>query len=160
MTDQQQRQTERHSPSKVSDLMRRDVVTVSPSDSIRALAQVLCRAGVSGVPVVEEGRVVGTVSLTDLMWLSNSRSLLEGTPSERALAATRLDERSVREIMSAEAFGVGPDASLGELATFFARTGLGRAIVQRDGELLGIVSATDLLRLIADPPIAAGERSG
>jgi CBS-domain-containing membrane protein len=141
-----------HQTSTVADVMRRDLVTVSPSASIRELVRLLNEHKISGVPVVEDGRVVGTVSVTDLLWLSDARSLYEADPAERARAAERLDQRTVREIMSASVFGVGPDASLAELATFFARTGLSRAIVQRDGVLLGLVSGTDLIALIAAQP--------
>jgi len=136
--------------------MHREVVTVSPSASIRELADVLRTADVSGVPVVEDGRVIGTVSVTDLMWLGDSRSLFVGDEAQRAQAARRLNERTVREVMTADVFGVAPDASLADLAAFFARSGLGRAIVQRDGELLGIVSVTDLLELIADTEAPEG----
>ena len=136
-------------PSTVADVMRRDVVTVSPSASIHELVRLLRQHQFNGVPVVEEGRLVGTVSVSDILWLSDARSLYAGDPTERAHAAERMDQRTVREIMSASVFGVGPEATLAELATFFARSALSRAIVQRDGVLLGLVSATDLIELIA-----------
>ena len=144
-------------PSTVADVMRRDVVTVSPSASIRELAQLLREHQISGVPVVEEGRLVGTVSVSDILWLGDARSLYADDPAERARAARRMDQRTVREIMSASVFGVGPDATLAELATFFARSALRRAIVQKDGVLLGLVSATDLIELIAEQLIATDE---
>ena len=144
-------------PSTVADVMRRDVVTVSPSVSIRELARLLRRHQISGVPVVEEGRLLGMVSVSDILWLSEARSLYAEDPAERARAAKRLDQRTVREIMSASVFGVEADASLAELATFFARSAVGRAIVQRDGVLLGLVSATDLIGLIAAEPSSKGE---
>lgn len=136
-------------PSTVADVMRREVVTVSPSASIRELARLLRQHQISGVPVVEEGHLLGTVSMSDVLWLGDARSLFAEDPAERARASERLDQRTVREIMSASVVGVGPDATLAELATFFARSALGRAIVQKDGVLLGLVSATDLIELIA-----------
>lgn len=56
---------------KVNDLMKKDVVTVRPEDSARALARILADSEISGVPVVEaSGRVVGVVSATDLVRLA------------------------------------------------------------------------------------------
>ena len=56
---------------KVHDLMKKDVVTVRPEDSARALARVLADSEISGVPVVDNsGRVVGVVSATDLVRLA------------------------------------------------------------------------------------------
>lgn len=126
--------------------MSREVVSVPPSASVRELARVLRRHGVSGVPVVDEsGAAVGTVSVSDLLWLGDL--LVPGTdvPSSRAL-----DDRTVGEIMTPDVFGVRPDDSLAELGRFFTRTGLRRAVVLEDGRPAGIVSATDLLGYIAE----------
>jgi CBS-domain-containing membrane protein len=136
-------------PCTVAGLMREEVVTVSPSDSIRKLTQTLRRHGVSGVPVVEgDRRVVGTVSVSDLMWLSEW--FAEGGRANETGVAEHLDEKKVRDVMTPDVFGVGPEASLAELARFFARTGLRRAVVLDHGKLVGIVSVIDLLDLIAD----------
>lgn len=43
-----------------------------------------------------------------------------------------------------------PTVRLAELAGFFSRTGLGRAVVLERGKLVGIVSVIDLLGSIAD----------
>lgn len=52
---------------KLSEIMSTDVVTVGPQTSLRELVGVLRDEKVSGVPVVEGGRVVGVVSATDLL---------------------------------------------------------------------------------------------
>jgi CBS domain-containing protein len=49
------------------DIMTESVVTVTPETSLRALVELLDREGVSGVPVVVAGRVVGVVSATDVL---------------------------------------------------------------------------------------------
>jgi CBS-domain-containing membrane protein len=137
-------------PSTVADLMRREVITISPSSSVRELTDLFRLHRVSGVPVVDASRnVVGTVSVSDLMWLSDW--LLEGSESgDGAWAAEHLEEKKVRDVMTPDVFGVEPDASLAELAGFFSRTGLGRAVVLERGKLVGIVSVIDLLGSIAD----------
>jgi CBS-domain-containing membrane protein len=131
-----------------ADLMRRDVVTVPRSASLKELTKLLRHHDVSGVPVVDDdGSVVGTVSVSDLIWQSDTIPL-----DHDALERTSTDwaRRTVEEVMTPDVFGVAPDASLGELAGFFARTGLRRAIVLEGGEVVGIVSALDLLGTIAD----------
>lgn len=143
-----QRDPEGHEmPSSVSDLMQTDVMGISPTASLRQLAGLLWRNGISGVPVVDdEGTVVGTVGISDLTWVAGLFAEDDVDPK----AADELDERTVRDIMTPDVFGVGPAASLAELADFFARTGLRRAVVLEDGQLAGIVSVTDLLGLIVD----------
>ena len=133
--------------STVSDLMQTDVMGISPTASLRQLAGLLWRTGISGAPVVnDEGTVVGTVGISDLTWVAG----LFAEDGVDPTAAGELDERTVRDIMTPDVFGVGPGASLAELADFFARTGLRRAVVLKDGQLAGIVSVTDLLGLIVD----------
>lgn len=51
----------------LSEIMSGDVVTIGPQASLRELVGVLRDEKVSGVPVVEGGRVVGVVSATDLL---------------------------------------------------------------------------------------------
>ena len=138
-------------PSTVADLMRRDVVTVSPATTVRELVDLLRRHGISGAPVVDQARrVVGMVSETDLMWLADWFAEEPGSYGVRSRAAEHLDQKTVGDVMTADVFGVGSRASLAELAAFFARTGLGRAVVLEDGKLLGIVSVIDLLGVLAD----------
>lgn len=131
--------------------MRRDVVTVSPSTSLRELVRMLRHHGISGAPVVDPARkVVGMVSESDLMWLADRLASEAGASRDPAGATQLLDEKTVADIMTADVFGVGPEASLPELARFFARTGLGRAAVSQNGDLLGIVSIIGLLDVLAN----------
>lgn len=64
-----------------------------------------------------------------------------------------LDERTVRDIMTPDVFGVGPQATLAELGQFFRRNELHRASVLDGGRWVGIFSVTDLLGLVADQPM-------
>ena len=131
----------------VADLMRRDVVTVSPSTPIRDVVRLLRQHGISGAPVVDEdGNAVGVISESDLAWLMTR--VVEGGNE----AIQELRDTVARDVMTADLFGVAPDATTSELAAFFARTGLGRAIVLEHGELRGIVSISDLLGVLANGP--------
>ncbi|MFW6193302.1 MAG: HPP family protein [Gemmatimonadota bacterium] len=52
---------------KVRDVMTTDLVTATPSDSVREAAEAMAHDHVSGLPVVEAGRAVGVVSATDVL---------------------------------------------------------------------------------------------
>lgn len=54
-------------PVPASDLMTRQVVTVTPQADAEATAQLLVRRRLRHVPVVEQGRVVGMLSRRDLV---------------------------------------------------------------------------------------------
>ena len=51
----------------VRELMATDPITVEQGESLRNAADLLTASGVSGAPVTSNGRVVGVVTLTDIM---------------------------------------------------------------------------------------------
>lgn len=138
-------------PRTVADLMRREVVTIGPEATIIELARLLRHSGVSGLPVVDDtGQAVGAVSVTDLLWLGD-RMLPSPVPPPPGRRWEGLEGRTVRDVMSAQVYGLAPDDELDDLLEFFSNTGLRRAFVMEDRRVVGVVSVTDLLDLV-DPP--------
>jgi len=60
------------------------------------------------------------------------------------------EEATVGDIMTRAIFSVRPQATVQELARFLLRAGIRRALVMEAGKLAGIVTATDVLRAVAD----------
>lgn len=52
---------------KVRDIMTRDVLTLEPETTLRSAVELFVENHVSGAPVVAGGRVVGAVSMTDIL---------------------------------------------------------------------------------------------
>ena len=50
-----------------ADIMTLDPVTVSPSATLREAARLLLNGRFNGLPVVEEGRLVGIVGMEDML---------------------------------------------------------------------------------------------
>jgi CBS domain-containing protein len=129
--------------ASIAELMKRDVVTISPDASVRELVRVLRDEGIGGMPVVDgDGTAVGMVSSTDVLWLAVAADDA-GAPA--FLSADDLGRRTVRDIMTPDVFGVSPDASTSDLRRFFARTGVQRALVLDQGKIVGIVVLSDVL---------------
>jgi CBS domain-containing membrane protein len=132
----------RAQPLTVADLMQRDVVSIGPDATVADLIRQLRDHGIGGMPVVDEqGELLGTVSSTDVLWLAGS----EDEHSTTFLSAATLNERTVRDIMTPDVFGVRPGAGLGALRRFFARTSVQRALVVDDNRVVGIVTLSDVL---------------
>jgi CBS domain-containing protein len=135
----------------VASVMRCDLETVHPDDLVASAVRRMLDHGIHAVPVVEsDGRVVGLFSSTDLMWHADEFTATalrrrEG-PRQPPLGA-----RPVRDLMTPDLFSVPPDAPLDDLLRFFAKRGLHRALVLEGGRLVGLVSLTDLLPLVAGP---------
>jgi CBS domain-containing protein len=144
--------------------MSRDVLTASPDMPFKAVVERLILGGVSGLPVVDDGWVVGVVSETDLMtreeqgagsavmWWTRHLSRLADQDSaavEQALAElSRAVGRTAGDLMTSPAMTIGPDVPLGVAAGLMHRQGLKRLpVVDGDGRLIGIVTRSDLLKV-------------
>jgi acetoin utilization protein AcuB len=91
------------------------------------------------VPVQQNGRVVGIVSERDLYHLG-----------DRFLPITDRARIRARDIMAYDPYTVAFDTPLNEVALEMAKRHAGSAIVLHHGKLDGILSATDICRILAE----------
>jgi cystathionine beta-synthase len=121
----------------VADLLARRqgnhpaLVSLAPSAQVRQALGLMSTWGVSQIPVLEDGRSIGT--------------LTEGVLMTRALAQPALLDRPVREVMEASLPIVDAGFASDRLAPMLTRE-LPAALVEKDGKLIGIVSRYDVLR--------------
>jgi CBS domain-containing protein len=73
---------------KVSEVMRVDVVSVAPRESLREVVRLMEHHHVKRLPVIEAGRLVGIVSRADLV-----RALLKQFSGAGSAAGRRRDDR-------------------------------------------------------------------
>ncbi|MFE9255217.1 CBS domain-containing protein [Streptomyces sp. NPDC006879] len=135
----------------VADVMTRDVATVPPEASLKAVAWGLDHNGVSALPVVDARRhPIGIVSEADL--LRRQASLPDTEGRDLLHTATPLDEaamdaRTAGDLMSGPVLTARPEWSIVETARFQHERGVKRLpVVDETGALVGIVSRSDLLR--------------
>ncbi len=128
----------------VADLMTMDPVSVQIDASVETAEQMLAAYGISGLPVVDaDGHLVGVLSRTDL--------LLEGGPVVSQLLRGRASGLRVGELMSHPALTVSLSATLAEAARIMRDERVHRLVVVNEQETpIGVLSATDYVRLIAD----------
>lgn len=134
---------------KVEDLMTRDVITVAPESLLKAVAETLARHRISGVPVVDDGRVLGVVSEADIL----QKEAVEQGPGGlgRLLGRTRSNPkkaaRTAGEAMTSPAVTVPPQRDVAQAARLLVQRGINRlAVVAEDGRLVGILTRADLVR--------------
>jgi CBS domain-containing protein len=149
-----------------SDVMTREVTTVSPQTPVQEIATLLYTRRISGVPVVDhDQRVVGMVSEGDLMTHTaavgeepRKRSWWLGIFGDKASSAesyTRSHARTASDIMSTKVIAASEDQPLSEIARLLEKNRIKRVPVLRDGQLVGIISRANLLQALAvSPPVA------
>lgn len=124
-----------------SDLMNRNVHTISPEMTLADVVGDLLKHGVSNAPVVEPQpggppRLLGFISERDcLEHLSNE--MFYGSPAQPQTAAT---------MMRRHPACVGPETDVFALASIFETHGYRHLPVVEEGRLLGIISRRDILR--------------
>jgi CBS domain-containing protein len=139
---------------KVSDVMTRNVLSVSPDTPLKEVARILSEKRISGMPVVDgDGRVVGVVAESDIVrqeqGAERDRGLLGRLVEGPPLA---LEAHTAREAMNAPAVTVAPDDELAEAARLMTEQGINRLPVVDGGQrLAGIVTRADLVRAFARP---------
>jgi Zn-dependent protease/CBS domain-containing protein len=119
----------------VRDIMVKDVVSVPPGLSVRALIEgYFLTHGYGGFPVVDHGQVLGIVSLADVKRVS---------PEE-------YDRLTVREVMIplTERLTVAPEEDVSLALQRMAEDALGRLVVLERGRMLGLVTKTGLSRFL------------
>jgi len=136
---------------RVQDIMTRDVVTVSPGASLKEAAELFETRHVSGLPVVEADRLVGVLSETDIVSKETSGfSNGEVAPAEAAHLRRERAAGTVGEAMTPGAVTVEPEFSVWVAADLMLVHDVNRLpVVDRTGELVGIVTREDLVRAFA-----------
>lgn len=150
---------------RARDIMTTDVVTVAPSTSVSALAQLLVERRISAVPVVEDGKLVGLVSEGDLLHREEAgtdtqpswwKELFRST-EDRARAYLKAHGQRAGDVMTTRLTTVGPDAEVGEIAQLMERHHVKRLPVVDQGRIVGIVARGDLLRILVKAADHAAE---
>jgi CBS domain-containing protein len=140
---------------QVSDVMTTDVVTAPEDTPVGDIVDILATHHVSAVPVVVDAdRVVGVVSQADLLPRLAATTQV-GRRRSRGRRRAKAAATSARELMSTPALTIAPDAPLSAAARKMQAKNVKRLLVTDDtGQLLGIVSRADLLRVYARPDAA------
>lgn len=131
----------------IRDVMTPDVITVRPDSRFREIVRVILDGRVHAVPVVDDDqRVVGMVAEGDLLIKEELSEGHRGIPLQRRYRA-RLNGTLASEIMSRPVITIFPSDTLGHAARVLHRRHIGRLPVVDHGQLVGIVSRSDLLRV-------------
>jgi CBS domain-containing protein len=183
----------------ISDIMTKELVTVSPDLTLQELARVFAAQGISGAPVVSGRELVGVISTTDLvefettnpgsprqregqaqwgeietlplidgsdesepglyfteMWDDSGADVLERFESDSP-EWNRMAEATVGSVMTGSVVSLPPGAAVQEAARIMLLAAVHRILVVDDGgELVGLVSSSDMVRAVSERGLAEG----
>jgi CBS domain-containing protein len=144
--------------------MARKLITADLHESVRTLAQRLEEAKVSGAPVLDDrGCPVGVVSTRDLCRTCVRPASTDSDEDEpdcfyyaadyaglTDVPSDALGDWNVSDIMTPFVVSVPEDAPVRDVAEQMRKWHIHRILVTREGRLTGLVSASDIVALVAD----------
>jgi len=147
-----------------SDVMTRNVISVSPDATIADAVELMLERGISGLLVVDSsGTLAGIVTEGDLLrrdelgtgrrrswWLR-----LIASPGRQAADFTRTHGRKVADVMTRDVLSVNAKSPLTDIVAMMEEHRVKRVPVLDGDHVVGVVSRADLLRALS---VAARER--
>ena len=149
---------------KVSDIMTKNVVVCKPSDPIQGVVKMMSEKDISGVPVMDDDRLVGIVTESDIMrilavppksgtlWLPSPLEIILEIPFKELVQLRRLQTdykdiglNPVESIMKKNVISTTPDDDIEDAAALMVRHKINRLTVLRDGRLVGIITRDDII---------------
>ncbi len=115
----------------VAELMTPNPVTVEPGDTLQGAHEKMEAGRFRQVPVVDQGRLVGILTDRDMRQHIGQ------------LTHTRVDA-----VMSVHPFTVGSSASVEKAVQLLTANKIGSLPVLEEGRMVGIITATDMLRAL------------
>ncbi len=119
---------------QVSDLMSFPVKTVSDDTPMEAVAKILREKGCTGVPVVNDQKLVGMISRRDFRKIIKQSQL----------------SAPVKAFMSTKLLTIEPGKSPIQAARLMVKHDIGRLPVIEDGKLIGIITRSDVMLYFYD----------
>jgi acetoin utilization protein AcuB len=129
---------------KVSELMTEKVITVMPEDKVDQVFFLFHFESIRHLPVVtEKGTLVGIISDRDIKKVLGPRHKMHEQQDGTVLTVSA---RKVRTMMRRDPITIGPDESAADAAAIMVKKKIGALPVIRNKKLIGIITATDILK--------------
>lgn len=120
-----------HQPSSLHELMSHPIISVSSDTSMKKVAMILRDKGFSGLPVVDDKKLVGVISRRDFRKLKRENQI----------------DSPVKAYMSRDQIiTISSNKSPAEAANLIVKHDIGRIPVIENDEIIGIITRTDVMR--------------
>jgi CBS domain-containing protein len=115
---------------KVRDIMTKDVVTIDSNASVENALKLMFEKKHLGYPIVENGKLVGVVTLSDVS----------------KVPETRRSTTPVRDVMTRNVITLKPDDDASTALQRISQYRIGRLLVMDGSRIAGIISRSDLVK--------------
>ena len=130
---------------KVREIMTTEIVVLKVDEELSLASDIMTLGRIRHFPVVESEQLVGIISQRDLF----KASLASVMGHDYKEIRDHLKTITIKEIMVKDVITVGPDTEIHEAVQIMIEKKIGCLPVVSDGDLVGMVTETDMLRFCA-----------
>jgi CBS domain-containing protein len=149
----------------VKEFMNKNVICLNPDDTIFDAAKILSQLNIAGAPVVEKEKIVGIISISDIIKFVDiklGKLPKIGTPGLSTLLLVLLQMQKVhsdfkkelkkitatkiKDVMSKNVITVSPNSSIIEVAELMEKHDVNRLPVVDNEKIIGIVARADIIK--------------
>ncbi|MTB51412.1 CBS domain-containing protein [Lewinella sp. W8] len=129
----------------VSKIMSTDLMSVNVTQSLRQVDEMIRGEHIRHVPVVSGKRIIGMLSKTDLQKIS-----FVNTVDGDGLTMAMYDNLTIDQVMTTDVVTVDKNDTILDVAVILSKNEFHALPVTENGELVGIVTTTDLIKYLID----------
>jgi predicted transcriptional regulator len=129
--------------SSIQEIMTKEVHTVDANDPLKQAREMFGKYKIRHLPVTSHGKLVGMISLTDILRMSFGNTFDEDADDNDE---TIFDMLSVNQVMKHSPVVVAVDSTVKEAGGLLADKEFHALPVLDDDKLVGIVTTTDIIR--------------
>ncbi len=147
---------------KVKNIMTKKVVAIDQETKIIEIARLLSENKLTGLPVIDKNRrVIGIITESDLItrdtrihipsyvkFLDKLVYIKKGKDIKMREQCKKIININAKDLMTKNPICISPEASIKKLAEIFTKEGINPIPVVRNNKLTGIVSRSDLVKLL------------
>ncbi|MGB5818654.1 MAG: CBS domain-containing protein [Saonia sp.] len=131
----------------VATIMTKNLVLLNASDGLDKAESLFKKNRIRHIPVIEGDKIIGMLSLTDLLRISFADGVYE---NEENVETTVYNMFTISQVMVKSLESVSPETTIKEVAEILAEREYHALPVIKDEKLVGIVTTTDLIKYLLE----------
>lgn len=131
----------------ISAIMTSDVITLNYNDDLTTAEMLFKSNHIRHIPVVSDNRVVGMLSYTDLLRISFADAVDD---EEHMVDTVVYNMFTIEQVMAKNLVKVSSDTLIKDVAEILSNNEFHAMPIIDDGELVGIVTTTDLINYLIE----------
>jgi CBS domain-containing protein len=132
---------------KIKDYMRSPVYVIEKTEPIQRARNLMFKYDVGRLPVMDNGKLIGIVTKYDI-----TNRLCQAAPEWRRRP---IDMIPIHLVMTENPVTIYPDATMPQAAVLMIENEVSGLPVEKDGEIIGMISSRDMLKFFSEQEIKA-----